>query len=192
MSRVVRFTVSLEEELLEQLDSYLEEKGYTNRSQGIRNLVRGKFVQEEWERGDRLTVATVNLVYDHHNREILDRLAHAQHMSLNEIVSTVHVHLDHSRCLEVLILRGKASALRELGDRLIATRGVLHGTMSFSTTANELVSEGGRGARGRLPAHDHAHAHPHDHSHEPEPRARRAPRRRARAPRAHRPAKGER
>lgn len=177
MSRVVRFTVSLEEELLVELDRHLAEKGYTNRSQGIRNIVRSRFVQEESERGDKLTVATVNLVYDHHNREILDRLAHAQHESLEEIVSTVHVHLDHSRCLEVLILRGRAGALRELGDRLIATRGVLHGTMSFGTTAGEPLSEGGRAA--------HAHLHPHDHSHGPASRAASAPRPRGSKKKAH-------
>ncbi len=178
MSRVVRFTVSLEDELLAELDRFLAQKGYTNRSQGIRNIVRARFVQDDWERGDKPTVATVNLVYDHHNREILERLAHAQHMALDRIVSTVHIHLDHTRCLEVLILRGPAGELRELGDRLIATRGVLHGTMSFSTTAAEKT----------LSAHhepgEHARPHRHDHPHAPGPRAPSAPRRPARAPRA--------
>ncbi len=138
MAKVARFTVSLESELLDELDRFLAEKGYTNRSQGIRNIVRSRFVQEQWERGDHPTVATVNLVYDHHQRDVLDRLANIQHDHLAEIVSATHVHLDHDHCLEVLILRGRAGALRELGDRLIATRGILHGTMSFGTTGVEL------------------------------------------------------
>jgi len=143
MPRTVRFTVSLEPELLGQLDDFLRQHGYTNRSQGIRNIVRDRFVQDEWERGDQHTAATVNLVYDHHKREILDRLASTQHEYLHLIVSSVHVHLDHDNCLEVLILRGRAGELRELGNRLITTRGVLHGTMTFSTTRAELA-EGGR------------------------------------------------
>ncbi len=165
MARAVRFTVSLEPELLDELDEFLRQRGYTNRSQGIRNIVRARFVQDEWERGDQPTAATVSLVYDHHQREILDRLASAQHEHLEKIVSSTHVHLDHDNCLEVLILRGKAGELREFGNRLIATRGVLHGAMTFSTTRAELA-----------PGH-HSHGH-HEHDHDHEPRARR-PRKRS-------------
>ncbi|HZV01407.1 MAG TPA: nickel-responsive transcriptional regulator NikR [Planctomycetota bacterium] len=167
MARAVRFTVSLEPELLVQLDEFLRQRGYTNRSQGIRNIVRGRFVQDEWERGDQPTAATVSLVYDHHQREILDRLASAQHEHLDKIVSSTHVHLDHDNCLEVLILRGKAGELREFGNRLIATRGVLHGAMTFSTTRAELA-----------PGHSHHGDDDHGHGHD-EPRARR-PRKRSR------------
>jgi CopG family nickel-responsive transcriptional regulator len=174
MPRAVRFTVSLEPELLEQLDEFLSLRGYDNRSQGIRNIVRARFVQDEWERGDQPTAATVSLVYDHHQREILDRLASAQHEHLDKIVSSTHVHLDHDNCLEVLILRGKAGALREFGNRLIATRGVLHGAMTFSTTRAELVEPATRERRGH--SHDHG-SHEHDHA----PRGPRRPGKTARA-----------
>ena len=138
VDRVARIGVSLEGDLLAQLDRFLERKGYSNRSQGIRDIVRARFVQEDWERGDRPSVATVNLVYDHHKREIMERLATIQHDALERIVSTLHVHLDHEHCLEVLVLRGKASDLKDLGDKLMATRGVLHATLSFSTTGADL------------------------------------------------------
>lgn len=188
MPRAVRFTISLEAELLAQLDQYLRLRGYTNRSQGVRNIVRARFVQEEWERGDTLTAATVNLVYNHHQREILDRLADAQHERLELIVSSTHVHLDHDNCLEVLILRGKAGELREFGNRLIATRGVLHGTMSFSTTKAELADDVNEGARGEPEPHPEGHV---GHSHGG-PRGSHAHHRGARAPRAPRPSKAAR
>jgi CopG family nickel-responsive transcriptional regulator len=132
---VSRIGVSLEPALLGQLDLYLEKKGYTNRSQGIRDIVRARFIQEDWERGDRATVATVNLVYDHHKRELMERLANVQHDHLDQIVSALHVHLDAHYCLEVLVLRGRGSDLKTLGEKLIATKGVLHGTISFSGTS---------------------------------------------------------
>jgi CopG family nickel-responsive transcriptional regulator len=143
---ISRIGVSLEPALLSQLDTYLEQKGYSNRSQGIRDIVRGRFIQEEWERGDRATVATVNLVYDHHKRDLMERLAAVQHGHLDAIVSSLHVHLDEAHCLEVLVLRGKGRDLRALGEKLIATKGVLHGSLSFS----------GTNARGAL-GHDHPH-----------------------------------
>ena len=155
---VSRIGVSLEPALLGQLDLYLEQKGYTNRSQGIRDIVRARFIQEDWERGDRSTVATVNLVYDHHKRELMERLATAQHEHLDNIVSSLHVHLDEQHCLEVLVLRGRGRDLRVLGEKLIATKGVLHGTISFSGTSGAGPSIGsGKG---------HGHSHDgHDHSH---------------------------
>jgi CopG family nickel-responsive transcriptional regulator len=154
--RADRITISLEPDLLAELDRFLERKGYQNRSQGIRDIVRGRFVQEEWETGNRQTVATVNLVYDHHKRELMERLAHLQHEHLDTIVSALHVHLDHQHCLEVLVLRGPGRELRALGDALIATKGVIHGTMSFST-AGTVADTAHRGD------HHHPHRHPHRH-----------------------------
>ena len=139
MERVTRVGISLEEELLRKFDAYIHRKGYTNRSQALRDLVREKLVEEEWRDGEAETVATVNIVYDHHKRELLDTLAELQHGHLDQIVSTLHVHLDHEHCLEILVLRGRAYDLRALGDKLIATRGVLHGTMSFGTTGQSLA-----------------------------------------------------
>jgi len=154
--RTDRVTISLEPDLLAELDRFLERKGYSNRSQGIRDIVRARFVQEEWQTGRRATVATVNLVYDHHKRELMERLAHLQHENLERIVSSLHIHLDHEHCLEVLVLRGPGRELKELGDALIATRGVIHGTMSFSTA-------GSAADTARRSGHRHPHAHPHKH-----------------------------
>ena len=139
MERVTRVGISLEEELLRRFDAYLQRKGYSNRSQALRDLVREKLVEEEWRDDEAETVATVNIVYDHHKRELLDTLAELQHDHLDQIVSTLHVHLDHEHCLEILVLRGRARDLRALGDKLVATKGVLHGTMSFGTTGKSLV-----------------------------------------------------
>ncbi|MBI3726326.1 nickel-responsive transcriptional regulator NikR [bacterium] len=157
--RVARFTVSIEGDLLVELDRYLREKGYTNRSQGVRDIVRARFVQEEWERGERSTIATVNLVYDHHKRELMEKLAHVQHEHLETIVSALHVHLDHEHCLEVLVLRGPGRELKRLGESLMATRGVIHGSMSFSTT-------------GTVADTAHRNDHPHPHSRAAKRRAR--------------------
>jgi CopG family nickel-responsive transcriptional regulator len=154
--RADRITISLEPDLLAELDRFLERKGYTNRSQGIRDIVRARFVQEEWQSGDRPTVATVNLVYDHHKRELMERLAHLQHENLDRIVSALHIHLDHEHCLEVLVLRGPGRELQALGDALIATKGVIHGTISFSTAGT--VADTAR-------RHDHPHPHRHRHPH---------------------------
>lgn len=160
--RVARIGVSLEGDLLVRLDQFLEGKGYSNRSQGIRDIVRARFVEEAWEQDERPTVATVNLVYDHHQRELLDRLASIQHEALERIVSTIHVHLDHDHCLEVLVLRGPARELKALGDRLIATRGVLHGTMSLSTSGVDLGGRAGTDAPAAAPGHSHG---PGEHGH---------------------------
>jgi CopG family nickel-responsive transcriptional regulator len=156
---VSRIGVSLEPALLGQLDLWLDQKGYTNRSQGIRDIVRARFIQEDWERGDRATVATVNLVYDHHKRELMERLAALQHDHLDNIVSSLHVHLDAQHCLEVLVLRGKGRELKALGERLIATKGVLHGTISFAGTN----TPAGKGKRGAAPGHSHDSGEPHTH-----------------------------
>src|SRR5260221_4084497 len=99
---VARMSVSLEDDLLVELDRFLARKGYKNRSQGLRDIVRARFIQEEWEGGDGPSVATLSLVYDHRKRELLERLAAAQHDALDKIVSALHVHLDRERCLEVL------------------------------------------------------------------------------------------
>jgi CopG family transcriptional regulator, nickel-responsive regulator len=167
---VERFSVSMEPSLLRELDGFLARKGYKNRSQGVRDIVRARFVQEEWETGNEITVATVNIVYDHHRRELLERLAHLQHQRLDRIVSTLHVHLDHEHCLEVLVLRGPGRELKALGDELIATRGVIHGTLSVSTLGS--ASDTARRHDHQHP-HPHAHAHDHAHGHDEDPGSRR-------------------
>jgi CopG family nickel-responsive transcriptional regulator len=130
---ITRFGVSLEGKLLKRFDRVIEQKGYANRSEAIRDLIRESLVREQWEIGAEEAVGTITLVFDHDTRELSDRLTDLQHAHYEEIVSTLHVHLDAHHCLEVLVLRGKASELKAIADRLIGTRGVKHGT--FSATA---------------------------------------------------------
>jgi CopG family nickel-responsive transcriptional regulator len=130
---ITRFGVSLDEALLAKFDRLLGRKGYRNRSEAIRDLIRDSLVRDQWEIGDANTVGTLTLVYDHGTRELEERLTELQHENYKAIVSTLHIHLDPHHCLEVLVLRGKAARLRDIADRLIGTRGVKHGT--FSATA---------------------------------------------------------
>jgi CopG family nickel-responsive transcriptional regulator len=133
MAGITRFGVSLEEKLLRRFDRLIERKGYANRSEAIRDLIRESLVREQWEMGADEAVGTITLVYNHETRELADRLNDLQHAHYEEIVSTLHVHLDAHHCLEVLVVRGKATNLKAIADRLIGTRGVKHGT--FSATA---------------------------------------------------------
>ena len=133
MPGITRFGVSLEGRLLKRFDRLIDRKGYANRSEAIRDLIRESLVREQWDMNLDQAVGTITLVYDHDTRELADRLTDLQHAHYETIVSTLHVHLDSHHCLEVLVLRGKASDLKAIADRLIGTRGVQHGT--FSATA---------------------------------------------------------
>lgn len=133
MAGVTRFGVSLDESLLAKFDRVIGRKGYTNRSEAIRDLIRDNLVREQWELGTEQAVGTITLVYSHDVPDLADRLTDLQHAHYRSIISALHVHLDPHHCLEVLVLRGKAKDLKAIADRLIGTRGVKHGT--FSATA---------------------------------------------------------
>jgi len=137
MSQVTRFGVSIEQRLLAQFDRVCTRKGYTNRSEALRDLIRESLVREQWDLGTEEAVGTVTLVYSHGVPDLADKLTDLQHEHYRQIVSTLHVHLDPHHCLEVLVLRGKAKDLKAMADRLIGTRGVKHGT--FSATAEGRV-----------------------------------------------------
>jgi CopG family nickel-responsive transcriptional regulator len=137
MGVVTRFGVSLEEPLLKQFDRLIHRKGYTNRSEALRDLIRESLVREQWDLGTTETVGTLTLVYNHEVRELSDKLTDLQHEYFRMIVSTLHVHLAPHHCREVLVLRGPANDLKTIADRLIGTRGVKHGT--FSATAEGRV-----------------------------------------------------
>jgi len=129
----------MELRLVRAFDRLIREKGYANRSEAIRDLVRDALVQQEWGAGDEETMATVSLVYDHHHGDITGTLNGIEHENLGLIVSTLHVHLDHHNCLEVMVLRGKPAAIRAVSDRLISTKGVKHGKLSVATTGKSIV-----------------------------------------------------
>ena len=139
MSGVVRFSVSIDEKLLEGFDSLIQRKGYTNRSEAVRDLIRDRLVQEEWESGNKETVGSITLVYSHEVRELTEVLTELQHRHHTSIVSSMHIHLDEHNCLEVLVVRGKAKNIRSIADGLIGTRGVKHGKLTLTTTGRDLV-----------------------------------------------------
>ncbi len=139
MTDLTRFGISIDERLLQQFDRMINDKGYDNRSEAIRDLIRGALVEEEWGDADQETVATVTLVYDHHTRDLADKLTEHQHSHHQEIVSTLHIHLDHQHCLEVVVIKGPSSRVRRIADELIGTKGVKHGKLVATTTGQNLL-----------------------------------------------------
>lgn len=132
-----RFGVSIPDELLAKLDKLAKKKGYSNRSEVLRDLVRDRFVDEEWTALSGEVVGTVTLVYNHHAHDLSDKLNDLQHSHFKNIVSTTHIHLDEHNCLEVLVVRGKSQQVREIADRLIATKGVKHGKLVMTSALRE-------------------------------------------------------
>lgn len=134
MSSLIRTGISLEKELLEKFDRLIEQKGYQNRSEAIRDLVRDHFVQEEVV-SNREVVGTLTLVYDHHQPKLSEQLIEAQHDYTGQVLATTHVHLDHHNCLEVIILKGRGTDVKTFSDRLLSLRGVKHGKLVLTSTA---------------------------------------------------------
>ena len=139
MGKLTRFGVSLDEELLEPFDALCAVKGYSNRTEAIRDHIRKALVAEEWQQADGQGAGTLTLVYDHHKNDLARRLTQMQHDEHDIIIATLHVHLDHHNCLEVLILKGEAARVRALADKLISCKGVKHGTFSGTTTGQDLA-----------------------------------------------------
>ena len=136
--RVARFSVSLNKQLLKQLDAMVKEKGYANRSLALADMIRDNLVEHRQEFGDGQVAGTVTLVYDHHKPHVQKSLTEIQHGQLHSVVSALHVHLDHHNCLEVLVVRGKASEVKSIADHLIGAKGVKHGKLSLTTTGKDL------------------------------------------------------
>jgi CopG family transcriptional regulator, nickel-responsive regulator len=136
-SRVTRFSVSMETELLDRFMALAERQGYANRSEAVRDTIRGALVREEWAANEEI-VGTVTIVYDHHRRELTDKLVKIQHAHHDTVLATTHIHLDHDTCMEMIAVRGKATTVQQLADALIGARGVLHGKLSATTTAEKL------------------------------------------------------
>jgi CopG family nickel-responsive transcriptional regulator len=140
MSEVARFGISMDDRLLEKFDQLIERKGYKNRSEAVRDLIRNALVDEQWNREDQEElVGTVSLVYDHHTRELSDKLTEQQHSHHKSIISALHVHLDQHHCLEVVVVKGAAKEIKRLADELIGTKGVKHGRLMTTTTGKDLL-----------------------------------------------------
>jgi CopG family nickel-responsive transcriptional regulator len=124
----------VDEDLLGRFDVLIGGKGYANRSEAIRDLIRDALVQEQWEDARARVAGTITLVYSHDVRELADTLTDIQHEYHGSIISTMHIHLDGHHCLEVLVVRGRARDVKAIADRLIGTRGVKHGKLTITTT----------------------------------------------------------
>ncbi|MEZ5400801.1 MAG: nickel-responsive transcriptional regulator NikR [Bryobacteraceae bacterium] len=137
MSDLSRIGVAIDSDLLERFDAHIARRGYTNRSEAFRDLIREELVATAAESPNTSVVGTVTLVYDHHVRMLSDRLTDLQHDHFHNVLSTLHVHLDHDNCLEVLVVRGPAAEVRRIADALISTKGVKHGRLSITTTTGD-------------------------------------------------------
>jgi CopG family nickel-responsive transcriptional regulator len=138
MGELSRIGVAIDSDLLDQFDRLIAKRGYTNRSEAFRDLIRDELVERTWESPESNVVGTVTLVYDHHVRLLNEKLTDLQHDHHKSILSTLHVHLDHDNCLEVLVVRGKSGEVRGIADALISTKGVKHGRLSITTSGAEL------------------------------------------------------
>jgi CopG family nickel-responsive transcriptional regulator len=138
MSELSRIGVAIDAELLQKFDDLIATRGYSNRSEAFRDLIRDELVERAWEQPESNVVGTVTLVYDHHVRMLSEKLTDMQHLHFHHILSTLHVHLDHDNCLEVLVVRGKASVVKKIADALISTKGVKHGRLTITSTGAEL------------------------------------------------------
>ncbi len=138
MGQTIRFGVSLDSELLEKFDKLCAERCYQTRSEAIRDLIRKDLVQKEWEDLNQEVTGTLTLIYNHHHSDLAQKLTDLQHHFLDVIIASMHVHIDEHNCMEVLILRGPVKKIREVGQRLGATKGVKHSQLSLSTTGKDL------------------------------------------------------
>ncbi|MGE4298981.1 MAG: nickel-responsive transcriptional regulator NikR [Desulfovibrionaceae bacterium] len=139
MGQTIRFGVSLDSELLDKFDALCEERCYQTRSEAIRDLIRNTLIQKEWEDSDNEIAGTLTLVYDHHKSDLAQRLTEIQHDDHEVIITSLHVHLDHHNCLEVLVLKGVGQRVHNLSQKLISTKGVKHGKLTLTTTGQDIV-----------------------------------------------------
>ncbi len=133
MSQVARITISIEEPLLKQFESFVAGNGYPTRSEAIKGLMRKALIEEEWQKGTDVAGA-ISIVYDHHKSGVLRKLVDVQHDFGSLIVCTQHVHLDHHNCMEVLVVRGRAVGIRSLLSKLKSIKGLKHSSLMMATT----------------------------------------------------------
>jgi len=140
MGDLTRFGMSLDEALLERFDKLIKKQGYTNRSEAIRDLIRDRLIEDEWStrQKGKTTMGVFSIVYNHHQRNLSEKLTDLQHHYVQEILSTTHIHIDHDHCLEVIILRGDSRRIRTISQALKSVKGVKHGKLITTTTGADL------------------------------------------------------
>ena len=139
MGKLVRFGVSLDEELLVPFDQMCTLHGYSNRSEAIRDLIRNALLKEKFKKIDNCSSGILSIVYDHHKYDLANKVLNIQHEDFEIIITSVHVHLDHENCLEVLILKGTTERMNHLANKLISLRGIKHGTFTATSLGSDLV-----------------------------------------------------
>ena len=137
MSSLVRFGVSLEEGLLKKFDRHIKKNKYTNRSEAVRDLIREELVKKEWMENKEVTGA-ITIVYDHHTRELVNKILDIQHDYHDFILSTQHIHLDHHNCFEIIVTRGKSKDIEKLFQLLKSAKGVKHAGFLMATKGKGL------------------------------------------------------
>jgi CopG family nickel-responsive transcriptional regulator len=152
MGVLSRIGIALDSDLLKRFDRSIGRRGYTNRSEAFRDLIRDRLVNERTAAPDATVVGTVTLIYDHHASSITEKLTEAQHEHHELVVSTSHAHLDHDSCLEVLIVHGKSAQVAHFADLLIGLKGVQHGRLVMTVPAQAIEQK-----------HEHEHKHSHKH-----------------------------
>lgn len=152
MGVLSRIGIALDSDLLKRFDRSISRRGYTNRSEAFRDLIRDRLVAEQTAEPNAIVVGTITLIYDHHTYGITEKLTEVQHENHDLVVSTSHAHLDHESCLEVLIVHGQSARVAQFADRLIGLKGVQHGRLVMTVPARAL-------------AHAHSHGHKHNHKH---------------------------
>ncbi len=138
MSALARIGVAIDEDLLAKFDALIGQRGYTNRSEAFRDLIRDELVEEASQAPTAEVVGSLTLVYDHHVRMLSDKLLDMQHDHHETILSTMHVHMDHDNCLEVLVLKGTSERVQNLSNALISTKGVKHGKLTITSPGKDL------------------------------------------------------
>ena len=152
MGVLSRIGIALDSDLLKRFDRSIQQRGYTNRSEAFRDLIRDRLVTEQTASPEAIVVGTVTLIFDHHAHGVTEKLTEAQHAHHELVVSTRHAHLDHDSCLEVLIVHGQSAQVAQFADMLIGLKGVQHGRLVMTVPAHEIE-------------HTHEHEHQHGHKH---------------------------
>ncbi len=134
MEKMVRFGISIPPHLLEKFDEIIDEKGYANRSEAIRDMIRDRLITEHQDEGR--VIGTLTILYDHDVRGVMEKLTNLQHHHFSEVSSTMHVHVDEHTCLEVIVVEGEADTVRKFANTLIATKGVKHGKLVLTSSTD--------------------------------------------------------
>ncbi|WP_102348651.1 nickel-responsive transcriptional regulator NikR [Bacillus sp. Marseille-P3661] len=131
-TKLTRFGVSMAEDLLQNFDEYINEKGYSNRSEAVRDLVREAIVQHDWTKDEQIVAGSILIFYDHHQKNLVNEIIEIQHNYHDQILGTSHYHIDHHNCLEIIIVKGRAGVLKKLSDGLTTLKGVKYSKLTVS------------------------------------------------------------